>query len=68
VLEDLRGQVCVDLTPFVKQLIDVAVGEQPPVYSVPSINFLRVLADVSRAVLGERVVPSRMIREAVNFI
>jgi hypothetical protein len=63
-----EGQVCVDLTPFVKELIEVAVGEPPPVQASACARGLRVSADRGRAILRQGVVPSRMVREPINFI
>jgi hypothetical protein len=54
-------QVRSDLTPLVKELIDVAISEQPPIQSSLTARPQGVLANGSRTVLGEDVVPSRMI-------
>ena len=37
-----KRQIRVDLTPFVKELIEVAVGEQPPVQAPAGARVLRV--------------------------
>jgi hypothetical protein len=63
-----KRQVCVDLTAFVKELIDVAVGEQPPIQAPAGAGVLRVAPDRSRTVLGQCVVPSRMVGEPINFV
>jgi len=46
----------------------VAVGKQPPIQASLTASLQSVLANGRRTVLGQRVVPSRMIREAVDFI
>ena len=61
-------QVGVDLAAFVEELIEMAVGEQPPVQVPAGAHVLRVAADRCRAVLGQCVVPSRMVGEPINFI
>jgi hypothetical protein len=60
-------KVCVELTPFEEELIEVAVGEQSPVQAPPGARVLRVASDRSRAVLRQGIVPSRMGGEPINF-
>jgi hypothetical protein len=66
--EIVEGQVRVDLTALVEQLVEVAIDEQPPVQATAGPGVLRMAADRSRAVLRERVVPLRMVGESIDFI
>ena len=63
-----KRQIRIDLTPFVEELIEVAIGDQLPVQASAGARVLRVSADRGRAVLGQGVVPSRMLSEQIDFI
>src|SRR5262249_9612560 len=65
--KNCERQIHADLAPFVKELIDMAIGEQPPVQASLSTRCQRMLANGSCTVLGQGVVPSGMIREAINL-
>jgi len=63
-----EGQIRVDLTPFVEELIQVAVNEQSPVQAPACARVLRVTTNRSRAVLRQGIIPSRMVDEPINFL
>jgi len=60
-------QVRVDLAAFIEKLIEVPVSEQSPVQATASANVLYMVAYGRRAVLRQRVVPSRMVGEPIYF-
>ena len=63
-----KRQIRVNVTAFVKELINVTVGEQPPIQAPAGAGVLRVAPDRGCTVLRQGVVPSRMAREPINFI
>jgi len=63
-----EGEIGVELTPFVKELIDAAVGEQSPIQAPAGAGVLRVAPNRSRTVLSQCIVPSRMVGEPINFV
>src|SRR5579863_9165956 len=66
--EIVERDVRVDLTPFVEKLIDVAVGQQPPVQTPADAGVLRMAADRSRAVLRQRVVPLWLVGQTIHLV
>src|SRR5208283_1487717 len=66
--EIVKGDVRVDLTAFVKQLIEVAIGEQPPVQAPAGPYVWYRASDRGRAVLRQSVVPLWMICQPIHFV
>ena len=64
----IERQACVYLTPLVQELIEVAVGQQPPVQSPARAGILHVPTDPGRAVLRQGVVPLWMVGEVIDFV
>jgi hypothetical protein len=56
------------LTPVVEELIEVPVGQQPPIERPFSADTFHMAADSCRAVLRQSIVPLGMIGELINCV